>query len=257
MPEPVVSLSGIHVAFRQGANAVEALRDVSFDVEREQLVAIVGPSGCGKTTLLRLIAGLIQPSSGRMLVHSVTPAEARRRRWISLVSQQPTLLPNRTIEQNVRLPLDLVGRRDGARVSWALEITRLIDFRHSYPHQLSGGMRHRAALARAYVTAPRLLLLDEPFSGLDELLREQLGEDFAAQQRSLRQTAILVTHSIEEAVLLADRVIVLSDRPGRVTADIVVDVTAPRNQRVRISTPYLRRVGEVRQALRRVHGPAA
>jgi NitT/TauT family transport system ATP-binding protein len=255
VPRTAVSLSNIHVAYRQGRKVVDTIRGLSLDIEAEQLVALVGPSGCGKTTLLRLIAGLTTPSSGVARVHGLEPRDARLRRWLSLVSQRPALLPNRTIEQNIRLPLDLAGERDQAKVSWALDVTHLAEFRNSYPHQLSGGMRQRAAIARAYVTRPFVLLLDEPFSSLDELLRERLGEDFSAQQRALHQTAILVTHSIEEAVLLGDRVVVFSGRPARVLADIVVDVQGPRDQTVRNTPAYFHCVARIRSLLREeAHG---
>ena len=197
-----------------------ALHDVDLNLDAGEFVALVGPSGCGKSTLLRIAAGLESPSSGSVHVQA---------RTTEFVFQDPTLLPWRTVAENVALPLDLVGRQDPQRVHSALAEVGLAGSTDKLPRELSGGMKMRASVARALVTTPDLFLLDEPFSAVDELRREELNRMLLSLHHRRAFACLLVTHSVTEAVLLADRVIVLSDQPGRVVATI--EIPLPRADR--------------------------
>jgi len=208
--------------------AVRAIEDLSMTVERGEFVAILGPSGCGKSTLLRMIAGLDRPSAGEVTV--------REGAKIAYVFQDAHLLPWRNVLRNVALPLELAGvapaQRRGAALA-AIEQVGLSDAIRRYPAQLSGGMRMRASLARALVTNPELLLLDEPFAALDEITRAQLDEQLHQLWKSHRMTVVFVTHSITEAAFLAQRAVVLTRRPGRIVSDRPIDLPADRQQSVR------------------------
>jgi NitT/TauT family transport system ATP-binding protein len=207
-----------------------ALRDVSFDVADGSIVAIVGPNGSGKSTLLRLIGGLLDPDRGEVTIGD-RPVEGADRR-VGIVFQEPRLLPWRDVLDNVALPLELAGESRLAREGRARELlglVGLVGFERARPHQLSGGMRQRAALARALVREPGVLLLDEPFSALDALTRERLDVELLRLWERTGTTIVLVTHDIAEAVFLADRVLVLTARPGHVAADIAVELPRPRH----------------------------
>jgi NitT/TauT family transport system ATP-binding protein len=235
--------------------SVAALAGVDLTIPRGQFVAIVGPSGCGKSTLLRLIAGVLRPSSGEVRVAGLPPAAARRlRARISFVFQDATLLPWRSVAENIGLPLEL-QRTPAARratvIDRGLELVGLGDFRHRYPAELSGGMRMRAALARALVTDPELLLLDEPFGALDDISRCVLNEELQRLWFARRWTGIFVTHNIAEAVFLSQRVLVMTPRPGRIQADIPVPFALPRAADLRAEPAFARLTGEVATALRR------
>lgn len=202
-----------------------------LDVRPGECVALIGPSGCGKTTLLRLAAGLLAPDSGEVRILGLTPDEARRRKAVSVMFQTPGLLPWRTAEENVRLPLE-VNRAAGPIADRAVELldrVGLKGFERHLPHQLSGGMRQRVALARALIVDPPLLLMDEPFSALDELTRSTLQRDFLWLREEWLPSVLLVTHSIEEAVRLADRVVALTSPPARVLEDVSIDLPWPRS----------------------------
>jgi NitT/TauT family transport system ATP-binding protein len=206
---------------------MQALAPVSLDVEDGAFIAVVGPSGCGKSTLMRLVAGLMSPSEGRIEAggHPVSGPVTE----LGMVFQQPTLLEWRTALQNVLFQIEMRGRRPGpyrARAMDLLDQVGLADFAGSYPYQLSGGMRQRVALARALVHEPKLLLMDEPFGALDALTREQMRVDLEAVWMKRRMTVMFVTHSVDEAVLLADRVVVMTPRPGRI--DRILDINMPR-----------------------------
>ena len=225
-------------------NGTQALADVTLRLGRNEIVAVVGPSGCGKSTLVRLLAGLLPASEG------VVTAP---RDQLGIVFQQPTLLPWRTVLANVALPLELAGGRPGDVTATALATLARVglgDFARGYPAELSGGMRMRAALARALVTGPRLLLLDEPFSSLDELARERLAEELLTLRTLEAFAAVLVTHSVAEAVFLGDRVLVMSRRPGRIAAEVAVPFGRTRAAELRADPAFARVAGEVSQRLR-------
>jgi len=240
---PIVALEGVGKRFRSG---VEALSAIDLSIAPGSFVSLVGPSGCGKSTLLRLIAGLAAPSAGR-----VRHGDERLSREIGFVFQEPTLMPWATVFDNVFLPLRLAGktRQDAApRIAETLRALGLGDFERAYPRELSGGMRMRASIARALVTAPRLLLLDEPFAALDEFTRFKLNEDLLRLWQQHRWTVVFVTHSVFEAVFLSSRIVVMTPRPGRLLADLPIDLAYPRAPGLRTEPDYAaqcRRVSEL------------
>lgn len=209
---------------------VLALDNVTLALPRESFVCLVGPSGCGKSTLLRILAGLLTPTSGRVLLDSQPITHAQRR--IGIVFQKANLMPWRTVYRNLTLPLELAGLpadEQGRRAQSILELTGLENFADAYPAALSGGMAQRVAIGRALIHYPEVLLLDEPFGSLDALTREQMSEELLRIWAKYRKTVLMVTHSIPEAVLLADRVLVMSPRPGKLVADVAIPLPRPRS----------------------------
>jgi NitT/TauT family transport system ATP-binding protein len=220
------------------ANGVRALDPIDLVVHEGEIVTLVGPSGCGKSTLLRLIAGLVQPSAGHIRLSS----EARTA-GLAFVFQNPTLMPWASVERNVRLPLDLSGAQQSRtqdKVSRALELVGLNDFARFYPRELSGGMQMRVSIARALVTSPRLLLMDEPFGALDEITRNRLDQDLSELRAREKLTVLFVTHSIYEAVFLSSRVLVMSARPGRIFEEVAIDEPQPRRAAFRTAEKFAR-----------------
>src|SRR3954453_13642943 len=234
---------------RRFPSGTEALRDVSFRLQSGDFMAILGPSGCGKSTLLRLIAGLDQPTSGHVAL-----SEPTGRSGVAYVFQDAHLLPWRNALRNVELPLELMGVAAGerrVRASEMLDQVGLSDALRRYPAQLSGGMRMRVSLARALVTNPRLLLLDEPFAALDEITRQRLDEQLRALWQSRGMTVIFVTHSTTEAVFLAERAVVLTRRPGRMIEDRTIALPADRPAAIRATPEFARETRFVYEALER------
>jgi len=232
-------------------NGVMALGPLDLDVARGEFVALLGPSGCGKSTALRLIAGLSAPSSGTVDVsHQAGKADGRHP--IGFVFQEPTLMPWATVGDNVRLPLKLANapaaEADG-RVANVLAQVGLAEFANAFPRELSGGMKMRVSLARALVTDPDILLMDEPFAALDEITRFRLNNDLLALWRTLRKTVIFVTHSVFESVYLSQRVIVMTARPGRISREFRIDTSEPRDEDFRTSAEYAAYCREVSGAL--------
>lgn len=226
-----VSLNGVTKRYDRG---VAALGPLDFNVRNGDFVSLLGPSGCGKSTALRIIAGLIAPTSGTVCV-------AGGGRSIGFVFQEPTLMPWASVRDNVALPLKLAHRLRadiGGHVEAALARVGLAEFAAAYPRELSGGMRMRVSLARALVTDPDILLMDEPFAALDEITRFRLNNDLLALWRDLRKTVIFVTHSVFESVYLSRRVVVMTPRPGRINAEYRIDTTEPRGEDFRTSAEY-------------------
>jgi NitT/TauT family transport system ATP-binding protein len=241
-----VSLRGVTKTYDSG---VMALGPLDLGIRRGEFVSLLGPSGCGKSTALRLIAGLAAPSAGSVQV-SHPAGELRPGRGIGFVFQEPTLMPWTSVRENVRLPLKLahVPAAD-ARIAEALSRVGLSDFANNYPRELSGGMKMRVSLARALVTDPDILLMDEPFAALDEITRFRLNNDLLTLWRNLRKTVIFVTHSVFESVYLSQRVVVMTARPGRIHAEIPVETSESRGEEFRTSAIYAEYCRKVSAAL--------
>ncbi|MEU4695376.1 ABC transporter ATP-binding protein [Actinoplanes sp. NPDC023714] len=248
-----VAVEGVTKVFNKGrGDEVTALSEVDLTVGDGEFVSLIGPSGCGKSTLLRLIADLIPPTTGTVTVAGKTAAAAREEQGYGIAFQQAGLFEWRTVRRNVELPLELRGAGRAERRAKAeemLELVGLADFAGHYPGQLSGGMQQRVAIARALAVRPPLLLMDEPFGALDEMTRERLQAELLRICATTGTSTVFVTHSISEAVFLSDRVVVMSARPGRITA--AIDVKLPsRDEAGRQAPIYFEKITEVRQALR-------
>lgn len=247
---PEIQLDHVSMVYQAaGGNEVKALSDVTLDINKGEFVSLLGPSGCGKTTLLRILADLIQPTGGTVLIGGKTPREARMDREYGMVFQSPVLYEWRTVRKNVELPLELMKlpkqeRRE--RSERMLDLVGLVDFANHYPQQLSGGMQQRVGIARALAINPDILLMDEPFSALDEFTREKLHADLLRIWRKTNKTVIFVTHNIAEAVFLSDRVCVLSPHPGRLSAAVDIDLPRPRNSALQSSPEFTEMVAKVR-----------
>ncbi|WP_418158136.1 ABC transporter ATP-binding protein [Benzoatithermus flavus] len=250
---PVIAIAGLSLDFTTRDGPVRALADIDLVVEEGAFVSLIGPSGCGKTTLLRVIADLEQPSVGTIRVNGVSPREARLERQYGYVFQAPALYPWRTIERNVMLPLEVMGvpkaeRR--ARAERYLAMVGLEGFGKRHPWQLSGGMQQRASIARALSFDPKLLLMDEPFGALDEIVRDQLNAQLLSLWARTGKTVVFVTHSIPEAVFLSTRIVVMSPRPGRILDVIDVDLPRDRTLDIRETPEFLAVAHRVREGLR-------
>jgi NitT/TauT family transport system ATP-binding protein len=232
----VVALRGVSKTF---ANGVVALEDFDLNVRPGEFLTLLGPSGCGKSTALRIVAGLSEPGAGEVLWPRESAGEGVRS--IGFVFQEPTLMPWSTVSGNVWLPLRLRGvAADEARprIAAALDRVGLGEFANVYPRELSGGMKMRVSIARALVTEPRLLLMDEPFAALDEITRFRLNNDLLAVWQALRKTVVFVTHSVFESVYLSQRIVVMTPRPGRIHTELVIDEPYPREEKFRTSADY-------------------
>jgi NitT/TauT family transport system ATP-binding protein len=252
--QPVVHLAGVDKAFARGDQPVTtALEGIDLDIARGEFVSLIGPSGCGKSTLLRIIGDLIGPTRGDVVVNGKPAERARRDRDYGMVFQAPVLFEWRTVEDNVKLPLEIMGMPADQRSRRAAELLQLVelgDFLGHYPWQLSGGMQQRVAIARALALNPAILLMDEPFGALDEMTRERMNTEVLRIWAETGTTVVFVTHSIPEAVFLSSRVVVMSPRPGRITTVIDVDLPQPRNEDTRETRRYFELVTAVREALR-------
>src|SRR4030088_2738065 len=247
-----VSLRGVTKVYDSG---VMALGPLDLDVSKGEFVSLLGPSGCGKSTALRLIAGLSAPTSGAVGV-SHRAGQTRAKYAIGFVFQEPTLMPWTSVSENVRLPLKLAHApafEADARVGEALAQVGLTEFADAYPRELSGGMKMRVSLARALVTDPDILLMDEPFAALDEITRFRLNNDLLSLWRNLRKTVIFVTHSVFESVYLSQRVIVMTARPGRIGSEFRIDAPEPRAEDFRTSAEYAGYCRQVSNALAPLH----
>jgi NitT/TauT family transport system ATP-binding protein len=240
-----------------GRGTMTALSGIDLLIGQGEFVSLIGPSGCGKSTLLRLIGDLTVPTSGTVMVNGKPAQQARVDRDYGIVFQSPVLFDWRNVEENVRLPLELIGTEKAARearVTEMLELVELSDFRRHHPYQLSGGMQQRVSIARALAFEPALLLMDEPFGALDEMTRERMNSEVLKVWAQTGITVVFVTHSIPEAVFLSSRVAVMSARPGRITKVVDIDLPRPRTVETRENRRYFELVTEVREALRGMDG---
>jgi NitT/TauT family transport system ATP-binding protein len=254
--EPTIDARGLHLTFETNDGPVHALQDVNLKINKGDFVSFIGPSGCGKTTFLRCIAGLETPTSGHISVNGLTPDEARRARAYGYVFQAAGLYPWRTIGGNIRLPLEIMGFSKfemSERVERVLELVDLTGFDKKFPWQLSGGMQQRASIARALAFDADILLMDDPFGALDEIVRDHLNEQLLQLWARTEKTIGFVTHSIPEAVYLSTKIVVMSPRPGRITD--VIDSSLPKERplEIRDSPEFISIAQRVRDGLRAGH----
>ena len=252
----VVDAENISLTFETADGKVDALSNVSLQVTEGEFVSFIGPSGCGKTTMLRVIADLQQPTSGSLLVNGMSAETARLARSYGYVFQAPALFPWRSIEKNLKLPLEIMGFPEAEqqqRAEHYLSLVNLKGFERKFPWQLSGGMQQRVSIARALSFDPALLLMDEPFGALDEIVRDHLNEQLLQLWRAMGKTVLFVTHSIPEAVFLSSRIVVMSPRPGRIIDVIDCDFPPDRSLEIRETPEFLKIAQRVRNGLRAGH----
>ncbi|MEW6085555.1 MAG: ABC transporter ATP-binding protein [Chloroflexota bacterium] len=246
MPSPILTIRNLSAVFQNENGGLHALDDISFNVRAREFVCVLGPSGSGKTTLLRILAGLIHPTSGSfMFSHGEQPS-------IGMVFQQATLMPWRTVTENIRLPLEVKTFDEAAarkKTDEMIELVGLRGFKDTLPRDLSGGMAQRVAIARALIHDPDLLLLDEPFASLDALTRERMWTELSRIWQARQKTVIMVTHSINESLFLADRVLVLTQRPGKIKMDMKVDLPRPREDEMRYTAHFGKLARKLRAAI--------
>jgi len=251
MNEPILVADHVQMTFEDTQEGFEALAEAHFSVYPQQVVSIIGPSGCGKSTLLRILAGLLKPTSGRV-IYKGKPLHSPQR-TIGFVFQKPTLMPWRSALRNVALPLEVEGMPRAKADAEALRMLRLVgldSFADALPRELSGGMSQRVGVARALVHNPDLLLLDEPFASLDALTRERMDWELLKLVQTQQKTVVMVTHNIQEAILLSDRVLTMSACPGRLEREVVIDLPRPRMVDDQYTARYLALERDLRQSLR-------
>lgn len=251
---PIVALKDIAQRFvTPTGQTVSALSEINLDIYPNEFISIIGPSGCGKSTLLRIVADLLAPTSGTATVNGKPPHQARLNRDFGMVFQQAVLYEWRSVMKNIELPLEIMkwsAPERHARAREMLNLVELSDFEHHYPWQLSGGMQQRVAIARALTFKPAILLMDEPFGALDEMTRERMNIELLNIWSKTKTTVIFITHSIQEAVYLSSRVVVMSPRPGRIVKDIPINLPYPRAPEVRDTEEFFHLVNDVRAGLR-------
>jgi len=229
--EPILHVEHVSVTFPSPQGGLGALGDVAFEIHQGEFVCVLGPSGCGKSTLLRVLSGLLEPTTGQVHLHGA-PLDGPSGD-VGIVFQKTNLMPWRTVLKNITLPLEIQGTNGAEAQERAVDLIRLVGlegFEHSYPDELSGGMAQRVAIARALISDPTILLLDEPFGSLDALTRERMNLELLRIWEARRKTVLMVTHNIQEAILLSDRVMVMTERPGRIILDLPVPLPRPRSQ---------------------------
>lgn len=247
-----IQIKNVSMKYRvNNGEDIVALNDVSLDIREGEFISLLGPSGCGKTTLLRIIADLLQPTSGSVSIRGHSPREIRLMQKYGIVFQSPVLYDWRTVRRNICMPMEIMGiagKERTSRINEMLELVGLQNFGYKYPFELSGGMQQRVGIARALALNPEFLLMDEPFSALDEFTREKLNEDLLNIWSKTSKTVIFVTHNIPESVFLSDRVVVLSPHPGRLSAIVDIELPRPRRSELRESPEFYDYVARIRRS---------
>ena len=247
-----ISIKNLTHIYQSSRQKLTALKDINLEIQKGVFVSIVGPSGAGKTTLLKAIGGLLKPTSGTIMIDQISPLHAREKKSIGFVFQDPSLLPWKTVEDNLKLPLQLnsntkqMPQSESARL---LETVGLNEFSTYYPYQLSGGMKQRLSFARALVINPSLLLLDEPLGALDEITRTEMRYELLRVWQKYNQTVILVTHSISEAIMMSDKVIVVSNSPGKILGEFDIQISRPRERNMEQSKKFIEYVSLIKEKL--------
>lgn len=255
-PQAIIDIHGLDLTFETADGPVHALSGIDLQINAGDFVSFIGPSGCGKTTLLRVIADLEQPTRGSIQIEGVSPHEARLKRLYGYVFQAPALLPWRTIEKNIHLPLEVMGlskQEQAQRSEKYLSLVNLSGFEKKHPWQLSGGMQQRVSIARALSFEPDMLLMDEPFGALDEITRDHLNEQLLQLWAQTQKTVVFVTHSIPEAVFLSNKIVVMSARPGQIIDVIDCDLSVDRGLEIRESDAFREIARRVREGLQEGH----
>lgn len=246
-----IQLNNISMVYQgQNGEEITALNNINFNIREGEFISLLGPSGCGKTTLLRLMADLLKPTSGEIFIGGLTPSEARKTRKYGMVFQNPVLYEWRNIQKNVCLPLEIMKKDRAEQKSISDEMLKLVglhNYANCYPHQLSGGMQQRVGIARALAINPEILLMDEPFSALDEFTRNKLQEDLLQIWSKTHKTVIFVTHNIAEAVFLSDRVCVLTPHPGQLSAVVDINLPRPRSNEMRDTPEFMSLLAKIRK----------
>lgn len=248
---PEIEINHVSMYYQTGSTEVLALKDVTVDIKKGEFISLLGPSGCGKTTLLRIMADLLQPTQGTVKISGSTAKEARLAQKYGIVFQSPVLYDWRKVRKNVTLPLEMMKvpkAEQEKRVDELLELVGLSKFKDKFPWQLSGGMQQRVAIARALAIEPEILLMDEPFSALDEFSRERLNEELLSIWTKIGNTVVFVTHSIPEAIFLSDRVFVLSPHPGRLSKIVEISLPRPRTAEMRESPEFYQLITDIRNS---------
>jgi NitT/TauT family transport system ATP-binding protein len=251
--QPCVQLEDVQLDYTTSRGVINALTGINLTIEEGEFVAFLGPTGCGKSSLLRIVSDLVEPTAGQVKVRGAPATAARHTNEFGFVFQEPALMSWRTALQNVHLPLEIVDYPENERIARCEKLLDLVDllaFKDNYPHELSGGMKQRVAIVRALAWNPSILLMDEPFSALDELTKNQLQDDLLKIWSADRKTALFVTHNISEAIYLADRVVVMAPRPGTIKAVMLVNLPRPRTEALRETPEFIELVRVARGHLR-------
>lgn len=252
MNTPEIQIKNVSMVYPvNNGEDIVALTDINFDIQEGEFISLLGPSGCGKTTLLRIIADLLQPTSGSVSIRGQSPRDIRMQQKYGIVFQSPVLYDWRTVRRNICMPMEIMGipkKERTARINRVLELVGLQAFGDKYPFELSGGMQQRVGIARALALDPEFLFMDEPFSALDEFTREKLNEDLLSIWSKTKKTVIFVTHNIPESVFLSDRVVVLSPHPGRISAIVDIDLPRPRENSIRETSEFYEYVNKIRRS---------
>lgn len=249
----LITLKKVSRVYQNNKKSVLGVDRLSFTVYPNEIISLIGPSGCGKTTVLKMLSDILSPTSGKILYRDREISYAREKGLVGFVPQSPTLMPNRNVERNISLPLEVKGINGRQEISDLIKLVGLEGFEKFYPHQLSGGMKQRVSIARALVYKPRVLLMDEPFASLDEIIREKLNIELVNIQRRLRQAIVFVTHNIEEAVFISNRVLIMSAMPGRIIKEDTVSLPPKRDQELKASQTFFKEVKKFRRYLQMIY----